>query len=42
MHLPAEKVWRDESAEIGEGKQLAWLYLNDIEEDLTGELAKGL
>jgi 2-polyprenyl-6-methoxyphenol hydroxylase-like FAD-dependent oxidoreductase len=37
--LPPEMVWRDDSTEIGAGKQLAWLYMNDIEADMARELA---
>lgn len=34
-----EKVWQDDSKEEGEGKQLAWLYMNDIDEDMARYLA---
>jgi 2-polyprenyl-6-methoxyphenol hydroxylase-like FAD-dependent oxidoreductase len=40
MILPKENVWRDQSAEVGEGGQLAWLYLVDIEKDME-EMLKG-
>lgn len=38
--LPKEKIWHDEATEVGEGNQLAWLYLNNIEEDMIGEISK--
>jgi 2-polyprenyl-6-methoxyphenol hydroxylase-like FAD-dependent oxidoreductase len=38
--LPKEKVWHDDNTEVGEGNQLAWLYLNNIEEEMIGEMAK--
>jgi 2-polyprenyl-6-methoxyphenol hydroxylase-like FAD-dependent oxidoreductase len=32
--LPKDNVWKNQSAEVGEGGQLAWLYLIDIEKDM--------
>lgn len=38
--LPEEKVWHDHTAESGEGGQLGWLYLADIEKDMQDVVAK--
>jgi 2-polyprenyl-6-methoxyphenol hydroxylase-like FAD-dependent oxidoreductase len=34
-NLPKEKVWQEDSFEVGAGGKLSWLYLNNIEEDIT-------
>ena len=39
--LPKEKVWHNDTTDVGEGNQLAWLYLNNIEEDMLREMSKG-
>lgn len=38
--LPKEKVWHDQTTESGEGGQLGWLYLPDIQKDMKDVVAK--
>lgn len=34
-YVPLEKLWRDQSEELGEGQQFAWLYSNSIDMDMA-------